>query len=135
MYQQSPVSATNLATSLNQKINDGLNDLWQRQEAVRSTISYPMSHDSKLFRKIDNISVNKFARLFVVLNTRVRILPSLHQPFHARSHDFPNVRRLWLSVCAACVLRRVSAGYLVHLPSLSVSPLAFCSVLSFLPGF
>ncbi|KAG1443125.1 hypothetical protein G6F57_018204 [Rhizopus arrhizus] len=66
MYQQSPVSATNLVTSLNQKINDGLNDLWQRQEAVRSTISYPMSHDSKLFRKIDNISVNKFARLFVV---------------------------------------------------------------------
>ncbi|EIE92720.1 hypothetical protein RO3G_17432 [Rhizopus delemar RA 99-880] len=65
MYQQSPVSATNLVTSLNQKINYGLNDLWQRQEAVRSTISYPMSHDSKLFRKIDNISVNKFARLFV----------------------------------------------------------------------
>ncbi|EIE85820.1 hypothetical protein RO3G_10530 [Rhizopus delemar RA 99-880] len=69
MYQQSPVSATNLVTSLNQKINDGLNDLWQRQEAVRSTISYPMSHDSKTFRKIDNISVNKFARLFAVDHT------------------------------------------------------------------
>ncbi|EIE81731.1 hypothetical protein RO3G_06436 [Rhizopus delemar RA 99-880] len=66
MYQQSPVSATNLVTSLNQKINYGLNDLWQRQEAVRSTISYRMSHDSKIFRKIDNISVNKFPRLFAV---------------------------------------------------------------------
>ncbi|EIE87835.1 hypothetical protein RO3G_12546 [Rhizopus delemar RA 99-880] len=70
MYQQSPVSATNLVTSLNQKINYGLNDLWQRQEAVRSTISYRMSHDSKIFRKIDNISVNKFPRLFAVTTVK-----------------------------------------------------------------
>ena len=33
------------------------------------------------------------------LDMQVRILPSSHRLFHARSHDFLNVRRFWLSVC------------------------------------